>query len=261
MTTVREYIGRRQAKRVRETVQEGVAMRELIRKSLSFKLDDVEEASDGLVRFAGYANVGTVDRTGDIIEPSVWQKAAKPYMDYGGTLYFMHDWSSPIGHITTLRPDAKGLYVEGGIEKNESPDTGLPIDFPMARVLDYARMAVRKKLMKSLSVGIRVYETAKAKVRDEVRDKEVQVRKLTDIELLEISLVTIPASREAVIAAKQLATSLLNNAEWETLEPEENKHEEPKPNPEPDSRVKLVSLRDEIRPPLTIVSLKERLKP
>lgn len=255
MTTIREYLGRRQAKRVRDAVKKGTTMSELVRKRVGFKLDDVVEDSSGLIKFAGYANVGTPDRTGDLIEPGVWKKAIKPYMDYGGTLYFMHDWGAPIGHIDVMRPDAKGLYVEGGIEKNESPDTGEPVDHPLARTLDYARMALKKKLMKSLSVGIRVYGTAKAKVRDDVRDKEVDVRKLTDIELLEISLVTIPASRESVVNVKDLFAHM--GAEWADIEPEEKPDDTPKPEPEPDSRVKLVSLRDEIRPPMKLVSIKE----
>lgn len=201
MATIRELIGRQQAKRVREAHEKGGNV-ELTRKHLKFKMDDVIEGADGMVRFSGYANVATVDRTGDVIPPDAWRKAINGFMDYGPILYFMHDWGMPIGRITDAKVTDQGLWVEGGIEKNESPDTGQPITHPLAQVLDYARMAVKKGLMQALSVGIRVYETGEEKRRDDYLGEERKVRVLKRVELLEISLVTIPASREAVIAAK-----------------------------------------------------------
>lgn len=261
MPTIRESIGRKQAKRVREAHKETGPM-ELTRKHLAFKLEDVVEDESGLVRFTGMANVATVDRTKDLIPPDAWRKALPSFMEYGATLYFMHDWGAPIGRVLDAKVTDKGLYIEGGIEKNESPDTGQPIDHPLASLLDYARMAVKKKLMRSLSVGIRVMDAAKEKVKDAYTGDMVDARILKRVELLEISLVTIPASRESVIAAKNLMANAYGTDWAEAITPKDPPHlgqlvletmeqlskEVSKHEHVEEPRVKLVSLRDDPQP-------------
>jgi len=255
MPTVREMIGRKQAQRVREAVKEQGPM-ELTRKSLAFKLSDVSEDESGLIKFEGFANVATLDRTNDIIPPQAWKKALPSFMEYGATLYFMHDWGAPIGRVLNAKVTDQGLWIEGGIEKNESPDTGQPINHPLAQLLDYARMALRKRLMRSLSVGIRVYETSKRKVEDQFAGGTTTARVLDKIELLEISLVTIPASRESVVAAKNLLASAYGEEWADAITPKEQDatEEERKQEPDEEPRIALVSLRDDPQPTKIILS-------
>lgn len=244
----------------------------LCRKKLEFKLDGVTEGDNGLVMFDGFANVAKVDRTRDIIPPGAWRKALPTFMEYGATLYFMHDWGVPIGHVTKAEVNDDGMWIEGGIEKNESPDTGLPLTHPLAQALDYARMAVKKRLMRSLSVGIKVIETAMSEVYDDFAERKVKARVLKKIELLEISLVTIPASRESVIAAKSAIESVFGPDWLKALNEEAGEisredltsiimqsvggaHGVDDNQSGEDPQKKLVLLRDATQPSLKLVSL------
>lgn len=109
------------------------------------------------VRFAGYAAVfDRVDRGGDVVRPgAVRLPAAVP-------LLWQHR-GSPVGRIERIEADDKGLRVIGAVED--------------------ARLAalVAARAVDGLSFGYRVRESVPGRVRE-----------LTDIDLIEVSLVARP---------------------------------------------------------------------
>ncbi len=124
------------------------------------------------VRFAGYAAVfDRVDRGGDVVRAGAFAAALKRG---GGTvpLLWQHQAGRPIGRVNYLREDGRGLRVIG-------------------RVVDQAAAALlRAGAVSGLSFGYRVREAKGAKPRE-----------LTDLELVEVSLVTFPMQPAARVHA------------------------------------------------------------
>lgn len=129
---------------------------------------------------SGYASVfgPPADRHGDVIAPGAFAESLasgdKPLM------LWSHDLSEPIGVWTSLKEDAKGLLVEGKLS-----------DTTRGRE---ARTLLLDGALNGLSIGFRVVDF------DELPDGG---RLLKQIDLAEISLVTLPsASRARVTSVK-----------------------------------------------------------
>lgn len=129
-------------------------------------------------RFAGYASVfGVVDSQHDVVMPGAFtftleQRAGQI------KLLWQHLWGEPIGVITKLFEDARGLYIEGQ----------LLMDVARAKEA-YALM--KAGVVKGLSIG---YTPGRWK-----RDPDSGVRQLQSVDLWEISLVTTPANAAAQV--------------------------------------------------------------
>ncbi len=143
-------------------------------KQLNFPLALEGVADNGT--FTGYASVFNVtDSQKDVIAHGAFTRTLQ---ERGGDikLLWQHRMDEPIGVITLLREDMKGLYVEGKL------------------LLDVQRGREAWTLLKSgaingLSIGFRAVHFT--------RDTTSDTRWLTDIELYEISLVTFPANPQA----------------------------------------------------------------
>jgi len=125
----------------------------------------------GELRFAGYAAVfGHPDRGGDVVRPGAFARSLKR----GGVvpLLWQHDPARPIGRIEYLKEDKRGLRVIGRLE-----------DARAARLLHAGAAG-------GLSFGYRV-RAAKGEAP----------RELIDLELVEVSLVTMPMQPKARVHA------------------------------------------------------------
>jgi HK97 family phage prohead protease len=141
-----------------------------------------EDASpEQMGTFTGLASVYNVtDLHGDIVLPGAFTKTVA---ERGGRvkLLYQHDPLAPIG-IAELSDSEAGLFVKGrlslGTEKGRE-----------------AYVLMRDGVLDSMSIG---YESVKAK-------REEGVRKLSEIKLFEVSLVTFPAN---VLASVQSVKAL-----------------------------------------------------
>jgi HK97 family phage prohead protease len=119
------------------------------------------------MRFAGYAAVfDRPDRGGDVVRAGAFARS----LGRGGTvpLLWQHEAGRPIGRIEYLKEDRRGLRV-------------------IARVADVRAAALLKEgAVGGLSFGYRVREA-----------KGEAPRELTDLELVEVSLVTFPMQAKA----------------------------------------------------------------
>ena len=136
-------------------------------KSLSFKLNGVPD-DDG--KFEGYASVfDIVDQGMDVVAPGAFRRS----LDSGRSvkLLWQHDMGQPIGVWEEIKEDEKGLFVRGRLLN----------DVQQGRE---ANALMRAGAIDSMSIGFRTKEA--------VAEGNGSVRRLTEIELFEVSLVTFP---------------------------------------------------------------------
>lgn len=123
--------------------------------------------------FKGYASVfNNPDYNNDIILPNAFDDSVI------GDIKFLwqHDAAQPIGKITNLYQDKKGLVVEGKISLNTQKGREV-------------YELLKENIVNGLSIGF------------EVRDffYMEQYRFLTKVKLWEVSVVTFPANVEALV--------------------------------------------------------------
>ena len=130
------------------------------------------------LRFAGYAALfDKVDRGGDVIRKGAFARATADGAR-GLPLLWQHEPGRPIGRVESIAEDARGLRVIGRLT-------------PAARHASEAAALLRDGAVGGLSFGYRV----RAK-RDRPGGRE-----LTDLDLVEVSLVTFPMQPGARIHA------------------------------------------------------------
>ena len=149
-------------------------------------------ASDG--RFRGYATLfGKADLAGDIIEPGAFKETLARRGVGGVKLLYQHDPREPIGAWISLAEDHYGLAVEGRL----SADT--------ARARE-VKSLMREGILDGLSIGFRTVRSREDPVRG--------VRRLLEIDLWEISIVTFPMLPEARLRAAKSAVHPHASEEW-----------------------------------------------
>ena len=140
-------------------------------------LDLKSVGADGA--FEGYASLFNAEDLGrDVIEPGAFNRSLKKRGAAGIRMLFQHDPAQPIGTWTSLVEDARGLYAKGQ----------LTLDVAMAREV---LALMREGALDGLSIGFR-------EVRGQ-RDARSGIRKLKEIDLWEISVVTFPMQPDARI--------------------------------------------------------------
>ena len=150
-------------------------------KSVAFELKR-EPTDDGAIE--GYASVfDIVDNGMDVISPGAFRKTLSSGRKV--RMLWQHDISDPIGVWDEVVEDEKGLYVKGRILKD------------VKRGAD-AIALYKAGAMDSLSIG---YRTISAEPEGNGR-----VRRLNEVELWEISAVTIPMLDQATASVKSIDT-------------------------------------------------------
>jgi HK97 family phage prohead protease len=129
------------------------------------------------MRFAGYAALfDRVDRGGDVVRPGAFARAVKAGPEHLPLLW-QHESGKPIGRIEMMAEDARGLRVIGRLSERSAAGRE-------------AAALLREGAVSGLSFGYNVRGK-----RDGAR------RELTDLELIEVSLVTFPMQPAARVHA------------------------------------------------------------
>ncbi len=132
------------------------------------------------IRITGIASTPATDRMGDIVDP-LGAKFVTPM-----PLLWQHNHAEPVGTVEFAQPTKKGIPFAAS----------LPVIKEAGRLkdrVDEAIHSLRYGLVSAVSIGFRAIEGAIERIETGYRFKEW--------EWLELSLVTIPANPEAVIAA------------------------------------------------------------
>lgn len=149
--------------------------------------------------FEGYGSIfGNVDLGGDVVMPGCFTRSLAERGGVAGVKFLWHhDMHQPIGKWLSVAEDSKGLHVKGKF------------------TLAVARAAEVHALMMDgaidgLSIG---YQTVKA-----MYDESTDVRSLIDVNLYEISSVTMGMNPEATVeTVKSAITAVESRKDAETL--------------------------------------------
>lgn len=150
----------------------------------SFEIKTAEENG----RIQGYASTfDNVDRGADVVEAGAFADSIAEFEKSGNfpPLLWQHDQGEPIGPITALKEDRKGLIM----------DADLLLELPAARK---AHQLASAKLVKGLSIGFMIPKGGSL-WRDD------GVRTIQKVNLMEVSLVTIPMNPLAEVTAVKAA--------------------------------------------------------
>jgi HK97 family phage prohead protease len=153
-------------------------------------------AEDGT--FSGYASVfGVQDQYRDVVATGAFSATLAEWSRKGRmpALLWQHQTDQPIGVWTTMREDAKGLYVEGRLLKDEVEQAG------------EAYALLKAGAISGMSIGF-------CTVADEF-DTKTGVRTLTQIDLWEVSLVTFPCLDVARVEAVKSADTIVTIRDFE----------------------------------------------
>ncbi|QDV34918.1 HK97 family phage prohead protease [Tautonia plasticadhaerens] len=144
------------------------------REFKSFELIELK-ADDSSRKVCGYGSVfGNTDSYGDIVMPGAFLRSMK---DRQPAMLWQHRSDMIPGVWDVYEERTRGLYLEG--------------TFANTPLGEEAYQLAKMKAMKGLSIG---YSTKKYEV-----DQANGTRKLLDLELWEVSLVTFPANEKANI--------------------------------------------------------------
>lgn len=152
---------------------------------LECKFDSVDD-TDGKMTFSGYGAVfGNVDSYGDVIAPGAFAKSLAQHLTEGTEpmMFLNHDafGSLPIGRWTDMSEDGYGLKVSG-----ELLDTSMGRD---------TYVALKAGALNGLSIGFRP-------IAFDMRSKPEDPRRtLKEVDLVEVSVVTLPANTKARVQA------------------------------------------------------------
>ncbi len=155
-----------------------------------FNIRDLKFADGAGRKFSGYGAVfGNVDSYGDVIAKGAFARSLSEHQAAGTmpAMLSQHgpmlggDEMMPIGVWTTMMEDDHGLLVEGRLS-----------DTPRG---NEAYTLLKDRALRGLSIG---YIARKYTLRTKPEEPR---RTLTDIELIEVSLVTFPANPKARVDA------------------------------------------------------------
>lgn len=146
----------------------------------SFEAKALNKNSKSL-RIEGYANTTSKDRSGDVVTAEAWAKGVENFRKNPVMLY-QHKHDCPIGRFDKITVDKKGIYVEGTVSDAAEKNHGI-------------QTLIRDGALKSFSVGFRV-KNGKYNSADDTM-------LITDVELLEISVVSVPCNQESLFSLKK----------------------------------------------------------
>ena len=151
----------------------------------AYALLDVKSVDPERRTFSGIASTPEVDRSGDSVDPAgVTFRNPLP-------LLFHHDMKQPIGRVVLAR-SLDGIRFEATLPVIDDPG-------PLKTRIDEAWQSIKAGLITGVSIGYRILEGGVEYVKS-------GGRKLTKIEIGELSLVTIPANASAsILLVKSLA--------------------------------------------------------
>ena len=146
----------------------------------SFETKAVKKGSKSL-KIAGYANTITKDRAGDVVTAEAWAKGVENYRR-NPVLLYQHKHDSPIGRVDKITVDKKGIFVEAAVSEAAERKQGI-------------QTLIRDGALKSFSVGFRV--------KDGKYNREDDSMMITDVELMEISVVSVPCNQDSLFSIRK----------------------------------------------------------
>lgn len=148
---------------------------------INFKVKSIseEENEDSFITIEGYANTTTVDRVGDIILEEAWTKGGLDNYLKNPIILAYHNHSKPIGTMIDYAVNNKGFKIVATISKAAGEVYSL----------------IKEGVLKTFSVGFRT--------RDAEYDSTTELFVIKDLELFEVSVVSVPANADSTFSIKK----------------------------------------------------------
>jgi len=140
----------------------------------NFKTKGGEEGEDIIIE--GFANTTDKDRAGDVIVESAWTKGGLDNYLKNPVILAFHDHSQPIGKMVDYGINNKGLHITATISKSAGNVYEL----------------IKSGIITAFSVGFRV--------KDADYDSETDIFVIKDLELHEISAVSVPMNADSLFS-------------------------------------------------------------
>ena len=128
-----------------------------------------------MLTIKGYASTNDVDRHGDIVPASVWEKGIENYLKNPVILAY-HNHGLPIGRMTEHTVDEKGLLVKARISQAAGDVYNL----------------VKDGVLTAFSIGFRIV--------DAEYNSALELFVVKELELHEISVVSVPANQNTLFS-------------------------------------------------------------
>ncbi len=162
------------------------------RKTVIVPFSEVKELEDTPGVFEGYGSTfGNIDLGNDRIIEGAFTDTLKAFKgaDQLPAMFWMHDWTDPVGDWMAMDEDAKGLAVKGAlwVEGNKQGQT------PIERAAQ-VRNQLRGTGPKGLSIGFAARE-----FDFEADDDNRLIRNLKKVDLFEVSPVPFGMNPEALV--------------------------------------------------------------
>lgn len=151
-------------------------------KTLFLETEFTVKQSDGEdepLIIQGIANASTKDRVGDVILPEAWTKGGLANYLKNPVVLAFHKYDTPIGSVVENDVTSQGLHVVAEISKAAGNVYTL----------------IKEGILKAFSVGFRV--------KDADYDSATDIFVIKDLELFEISVVSVPANADSVFSIKK----------------------------------------------------------
>ncbi|MFI3221387.1 MAG: HK97 family phage prohead protease [Methylococcales bacterium] len=135
---------------------------------------ELPTASDTIdsIYIEGYASTVDIDRSGDVVPISVWEEGLKNYLK-NPIILAQHDHDDPIGRMTEHKLDQSGLWIKARISA-------------AAEVFSL----IKDGVLTAFSIGFRIL--------DAEYNAAAEVFLITKLELIEISVVSVPANQNTL---------------------------------------------------------------
>lgn len=121
----------------------------------------------------GYASTTDIDRSGDVVPKSVWEKGLTNYLK-NPIILAQHDYDDPIGRMVDYKVDSKGLWIKARISSAAEEVFSL----------------IKDKVLTAFSIGF--------KIIDAEYNSAAEVFVVKELELVEISVVSIPCNQNTL---------------------------------------------------------------
>lgn len=150
---------------------------------VDWDIKHVSKDASGKMVIKGFANTSDRDRVGDVVLPSAFEKSLAEYLE-NPVILFQHNWDKVIGKCIKAEivseGDQQGLYIEAEISG--------------AKDVEEVKTKIAEGILKTFSIG---YNELDAEY-----DEGSGVNVVKELELLEISVVTIPCNPKAKFTAE-----------------------------------------------------------
>jgi HK97 family phage prohead protease/HK97 family phage major capsid protein len=164
-------------------------MKDLLQLKASFTEKSINE-EDGSLIIRGYASTVAKDRTGDVIVHDAWTKGGLANYLKNPVILAFHDHKRPIGKMVEYSIDEKGLNITAKISKAAGDITDL----------------IKDGILQAFSVGFRL--------KDADYDSDSDTFLIKDLELHEVSVVSVPANQDSLFSLAKCFDSETDFAEF-----------------------------------------------